>query len=130
MMLWNKSLETGILAIDEQHKELFKQADVLFDQKNADRVPQTLQFLEKYVEKHFKDEQLLHLKSRYPKLEQHKKMHSDFVSAFKKMQEEYNSDGNKLQILLKINKTVSAWLTNHIMVCDREFADYYKTQQP
>ena len=128
-MLWNKSLETGISAIDEQHKELFRQADVLFDKDNADRVPQTFQFLEEYVGKHFRDEQLLHLKTRYPKMEQHKKMHADFVADFKKMQKEYNADGNKLQILLKINKTVGDWLRNHIMAHDKEFADYYNARQ-
>ena len=127
MTLWNKTLETGISAIDEQHKELFRQVGVLFDNANADRVPQTLDFLEKYVEKHFGDEQQLHLKTQYPDKELHKKMHTEFVAAFKKMRQEYDSGGNKLPVLLKINKTVSDWLKNHIMVHDKEFAKYYKS---
>ena len=128
-MLWNKTLETGITAIDEQHKELFRQADILFDRENADRVSQTLSFLEDYAEKHFKDEQLLHLKARYPKLEEHKKMHADFVTVFKKMQKEYEDGSSKLKALLKINKTFVGWLNSHIMVHDKEFAVYYNAQQ-
>ena len=128
-MLWNKSLETGIAAIDDQHKELFRQAKILFDGSNSDRVSQTLHFLEDYVQKHFRDEQSMHIKARYPKLEQHKKMHADFVAAFKEMQKEYDSDGNQLQVLLKINKTFGDWLRNHIMVHDKEFAAYYKMRQ-
>ena len=124
--LWNKSFETGILAIDDQHKELFRQVAILFDNTNADRVPKLLDFLEKYVEKHFNDEQQLQLKSQYPNKESHKKMHIDFVTAFKKMQQEYNSDGAKLTALLKINKTIADWLRNHIMLHDKEFATYYK----
>ena len=128
-MIWNATLETGMPAIDDQHKELFRQARVLFDRENADRVTQTLDFLEKYVEKHFGDEQALHLKAQYPKLEPHKKMHAEFVIAFKKMQKEYEDEGHKLQVLLKINKTFSDWLTNHIMVHDKEFATYYNAKQ-
>jgi hemerythrin len=126
-MLWTQSLETGIPAIDTQHKELFRQVDILFDQKNKDRVPQTLKFLGEYVEKHFNDEQLLQTKSNYPKAVMHKKMHTDFVAAFKKMKQEYDADPSSLTILLKINKAVADWLKNHIMIHDREFAAYYKS---
>ena len=127
--LWNQSLETGIPAIDDQHKELFRQVGVLFDNTEADRVPQMLEFLEKYVEKHFSDEQQLHIKSQYPDRESHKKMHGDFVTAFKKMKQEYDTDGAKLTVLLKINKTVADWLKQHIMVHDKEFAKYCKTSE-
>ena len=125
-MLWNQSLETGIPAIDQQHKELFRQVDILFDQKNKDRVPQTLKFLGEYVEKHFHDEQLLQIEAQYPKASAHKKMHTDFVAAFKKMKQEYDADHDSLMTLLKINKAVADWLKNHIMIHDKEFAVYYK----
>ncbi|MDR1979295.1 MAG: hemerythrin family protein [Synergistaceae bacterium] len=126
-MLWSQSLETGIPAIDNQHKELFRQIDILFDKNNKDRVPQTLKFLGEYVEKHFRDEQLLHTQARYPKAESHKKMHSDFVTAFKKMKQEYDAGNGSLMILLKINRAVADWLKNHIMIHDKEFAAYYKS---
>jgi hemerythrin-like metal-binding protein len=126
-MLWNKSLETGISAIDDQHKELFRQVDILLDNSQQDRVTQTLKFLGAYVKKHFGDEQMLHIKSKYPKADTHRKMHVDFVDAYVKMEKEYESDStNKLQTLLKINKTVVDWLKNHIMVQDKDFATYYK----
>jgi hemerythrin len=128
-MLWNKNLETGIPAIDEQHKEIFRQADILFDRNNANRVTHTFSFLEDYVVKHFRDEQALHLKVRYPKLEQHKKMHAGFMTALEKMKEEYENSGGNLKILLKINKTFVDWLTSHIMVHDKEFTAYYNAQQ-
>jgi hemerythrin len=86
-----------------------------------------LKFLEEYVEKHFSDEQQLHLKAQYPQKEQHKKMHTDFVAAFKKMKQEYDADGAKLTVLLKINKTIADWLKQHIMVHDKEFAKHCKT---
>jgi hemerythrin-like metal-binding protein len=70
---------------------------------------------------------VLHIRTKYPKAEQHRKMHSDFVNAYVKMAKEYESDSaNKLQTLLKINKTVIDWLKTHIMVQDKDFATYYK----
>ncbi|MDR1378942.1 MAG: hemerythrin family protein [Synergistaceae bacterium] len=128
-MLWNKSLEIGIPAIDLQHKELFKQIDILSDVTQKDRVPQTLKFLEEYVRKHFNDEQAWHSRSNYPKAELHKKMHVGFVAAFEKMKHEYDSDPSNVAVLHKINKAVFDWLKTHIMVHDKDFATYYKTRQ-
>lgn len=53
-------------------------------------------------------------------------MHAAFIGAFEDLRREYDSDGGKLTMLLKINKTVAAWLREHIMVHDKEFAAYYR----
>ncbi|MDR1048245.1 MAG: hemerythrin family protein [Synergistaceae bacterium] len=128
-MLWNKNLETGVPAIDIQHKELFHQIDILSDNNNKDRFPQTVKFLGDYVKKHFADEQALHAKANYPKAEQHKKMHVEFAAAFEKMRKEYEADSLNLTILHKITKTVFDWLKTHIMVHDKEFAVFYTSKK-
>ncbi|MDR2007188.1 MAG: hemerythrin family protein [Acidaminococcales bacterium] len=127
-MIWTSSLETGIGKIDEQHKELFRQIDILMDRSKDDRVNDTIKFLGEYVVKHFTDEQGMHLASKYPKAADHKKMHTDFVAAYNRMKQEYTqaTDSNKLPVVLKINKTVMDWLKNHILIHDKEFAAYYK----
>jgi hemerythrin len=119
-------LEVDVPAIDEQHKELMRQIDILSDNGNRDRFLQTVRFLGEYVKKHFNDEQLLQSKSAYPKAEQHKKMHSDFAAAFDKMKNEYEADSENVTVLHKINKSVFDWLKNHILIHDKEFAAYYK----
>ena len=127
-MLWSKSLETGIAKIDEQHKELFRQMDILMDRGNDARIPQTLEFLAGYVVKHFNDEQIMHSASKYPKAEAHKKMHVAFVKKFRDMKKRYESDAlvNKLQTVMEINKLALGWLKEHIMIHDKEFSIYYK----
>ncbi|MDR1733058.1 MAG: hemerythrin domain-containing protein, partial [Synergistaceae bacterium] len=102
-MLWDKTLEVGVPFIDTQHKELFKQIDILSDNNNKSRFPQTLKFLGEYVKKHFHDEQELHIQSAYPKAAAHKKMHADFVAVFTKMKTEYDADNENLVVLHKIN---------------------------
>ncbi|MDR2947352.1 MAG: hemerythrin family protein [Candidatus Adiutrix sp.] len=125
-MLWSASLETGIPKIDEQHKELFRQIDILMDRSQAARIPATLEFLGKYVVKHFGDEQVLHATSKYPKAMAHKQMHIAFIAKYKEMKSEYETAGDKLTVVLNINKICVGWLKDHILVHDKEFATYYK----
>jgi hemerythrin len=129
-MLWNKSLETGIAKIDEQHKELFRAADVLVDTSQGDRVPKTLDFLKGYVAKHFSDEEVMHRLNNYPKAEAHKKLHVAFVKVFQGLYEDYHkATGSKLLVTMNINKAVIGWLKDHIMVHDKEFATFYLAKQ-
>ncbi|MDR1510653.1 MAG: hemerythrin family protein [Synergistaceae bacterium] len=126
-MLWSKSLETGINLIDEQHKELFRQVDILLDQSNENRHKEALIFLDKYIQKHFSDEQKMQADSKYPKTVQHKKFHDDYVIVFRKLKEKYLKEGPSPANNMEINKTVVGWLKDHILVHDREFATYYKS---
>jgi hemerythrin len=126
-MLWSKSLETGISLIDEQHKELFRQVDILLDQSNANRHKDSLNFLDGYIVKHFSDEQKMQMDSKYPKAVQHKKFHDDYVVVFRKLKEKYLKEGPSAANNMEINKTVVGWLKDHILVHDKEFATYYRS---
>ncbi|MDR1297080.1 MAG: hemerythrin domain-containing protein, partial [Deltaproteobacteria bacterium] len=88
-MLWNKSLETGVAKIDEQHKELFRQVDNLVDKSQAAKITDTLVFLKNYVAKHFSDEEILQRVSSYPKYEGHRKLHDDFSQAYRDLYAKY-----------------------------------------
>ena len=127
-MLWSDALETGIPKIDLQHKELFRQIDILMDRNNVDRIPGTLQCVGTYVIRHFSDEQVMHAASKYPNAEAHKKMHADFITKFKAMKKQYDEAGDKLEVILNINKMAIGWLKEHIMVQDKDFAKYYKNK--
>ena len=130
-MLWTKSLETGVAKIDEQHKELFRQADILVDRNQANRVEATLDFLKGYVAKHFADEELLQRLNSYPKAAAHRQLHVDFTKTFKELYDKYKAaPGNKLLVTMDINRIVIGWLRDHIMVHDKEFAVYYLSKHP
>ncbi|MDR2302915.1 MAG: hemerythrin family protein [Deltaproteobacteria bacterium] len=128
-MIWTKSLETGVPKIDEQHKELFKQADNLVDKTQIAKVEATLTFLKGYVAKHFSDEEILHRVSAYPKADFHKKLHEEFSKALRGLLAQYNAAPNKQPVILSINSAVVAWLREHIMKHDKEFAVYYLAKQ-
>lgn len=126
-MLWNNYYETGLPTVDEQHKELFTQLDILLDPSKKDRTKETLDFLGKYVIKHFGHEQALHAKTAYPKAAEHKKLHDDFTAAFKdlKKQLEGGGEGGALPIM-KLTKMTTDWLKDHILGPDKDFAKYCK----
>lgn len=129
-MLWSKSFETGVPLMDEQHQELFRQLDKLSDRSQADGVPQVLDFLGKYVDKHFRDEERLQLSSAYPQRLEHKKMHSDFVDSYRQLMEEYNKKtGQRGLMTLRINRIAVDWLKKHISGPDTAFAKFYLAKQ-
>ena len=129
-MLWNDSYQTGVPEMDEQHQELFRQLDILGDRTQTDRVPQVLDFLGRYVDKHFKDEERLQTASRYPGLAEHKQKHIAFVDTYKKLLDEYNRKPESQGLMtLRINRIAQDWLKTHILGPDTDFAEYYKEYQ-
>ena len=129
-MLWNKSYETGIPSVDEQHKELFKQVETLLNPANADRVRATFDFLGSYVIKHFGHEESLHAKSKYPKAAEHKKLHTDLIATYKTMKQEFAEKPGKENILaLRVSRVLADWLKEHISGADKEFGKYYQSHQ-
>jgi len=90
-MVWDKTLETGIQKVDEQHKELFRRIELLTDTKNAKRTYEMLEFLEEYVHVHFRDEEALQAQSGYPKAAQHSAYHAAFVETIRQLKKKLQS---------------------------------------
>ena len=126
-MLWVKSFETGIDKIDEQHKQLFEQVDFLLDINNVNRHREIIDFLDRYIVKHFSDEQQMHKETKYSKADAHKKMHDEFIVVFHKMKDKYLKEGPTISNNMEINKTAVGWLKDHIMVYDKEYAAFCKS---
>lgn len=122
---WTDAMLCGIPAIDEQHKELFRQIDILRDRGNKDRIPSVLRFLADYVIKHFNDEESLHLRSRYPKASGHRRLHENFVKTFTEMKAKFDSSAGDFAVLMELNNVVFDWLRGHVMKVDTDFAKYY-----
>lgn len=127
-MTWKDSLAIGIPAIDKQHRELCDQVDNLFDacsgEKGADRVKKTLDFLASYTVRHFADEEAFQQKIKYPKFQQHKAMHTEFLAQVTKLKKEATENGINITMVIKINQMISDWLINHIKGTDSDLKNY------
>lgn len=132
-MLWNNALETGVASIDAQHKELFRQVEELLNagmnQRSREKIKETMDFLETYIVKHFADEEALQKSSKYPKAITHKALHDNYVLNFTALKRKYEAEGETLNIVMMVNKSVVDWLVGHINGHDKEFAVYYKNQK-
>lgn len=127
-MTWKDSLSIGIPEIDKQHKDLCDKIDSLYDAcakgKGADEAVKILNFLESYTIRHFADEEKFQLKIQYPKYQQHKKMHDDFVKEIADLKKQLLASGTTMPMVIHINQTISGWLVNHIMQTDAELKKY------
>jgi len=125
---WDQSLETGFLAIDEQHQELFKRVNEVIEAYNVGKarqeVKKTLQFLEEYVHTHFTMEEELQLQYKYPKYKEHKEMHEYFIKQIAEIKSRYEQNGPKITVTMALNRILITWLREHILRVDKAFVDY------
>jgi hemerythrin len=129
---WNDSLATGVTAIDDQHREIFSRVQRLSDACGAGRgkeeVMKLLLFLGDYVKEHFAAEEKLQIRHAYPEYAAHKSQHTRFIADLSRLENEFKLEGATLSLVIMTNKTLTAWLVQHISKTDMEFARYLKQQ--
>lgn len=124
---WNDNLKTGIPIIDEQHQELivmlnrfgrFRCGKECFDEAFAE--------LEDFANIHFKTEEDLMVTLNYPKYEEHKTYHDEFIKTVKKFKEKIISNENIYELGEEVIKLGNDWITNHYTYDDVELVKYIK----
>ncbi len=129
---WDKSFETGIKLMDEEHFSIVVEYNVLNDLRTLyDRdvyYSVLVGFLEKYIRVHFKHEEDLQKEMLYPYSEAHKKIHKDFKDEINKYIDNYYEYNMHELDLEKLNEYIYTWLSNHILTTDMEFAECIKKQ--
>lgn len=138
MALWNSSYETGHALVDNDHKEIFGLVEEVLTSSfltRKEKVQTSLQFLAKYVVRHFANEENLMAECDYPESDAHKAEHKAFTDVATALLERFGDDGyilgentdeNSLHLSMEINKTVVGWLSKHIMGSDKKLATYYR----
>ncbi len=129
-MTWKDYFSVGIPEIDRQHKQLCDKIDELYDAcshgKGAEEALKVLDFLESYTIKHFSEEEKIQQAIQYPKYQQHKALHTDFIGQIAKLKQEMTASGATIPMVIHINQVISDWLINHIMKVDKELKNYVK----
>jgi hemerythrin len=115
---WDKSLETGNVMIDSQHKQLIKAIDDLMTAcsqgKGREQIAGTLRFLSDYTNKHFGDEEKLQQSTRYPDYINHKQLHDGFKKTVADLGARLSKEGPTISLMGQINMNVGNWLIRHI----------------
>jgi hemerythrin len=129
---WTRALATGVTVVDEQHKEIFKRVNRLSEAcsagKGREEVLNLLLFLGDYVKEHFAAEEKLQVRYGYPGYAQHKSQHTRFIADISRLATAFKTEGATLSLVIMTNKTLTAWLVQHISKTDMELADFLKEQ--
>ena len=129
---WSESYATGIELIDNQHKELVRLTNELYQacMKGNEALntvfKDAMSRMVEYVRFHFTAElELLH-RINYPQYKEHKKQHDSLIVQILDAAKEYN-EGRKF-IPNNFVRTLKDWVFSHIAVCDMIYAGYVREQ--
>jgi len=129
-IIFTKNLEVGITLIDNQHRELFKKADELFEAgkngKSKDYILKLFDFLGDYTKTHFKEEENYMQSIKYPGYESQKKAHANFIEKLGSLRNDCEKSGVNLSVILNTNQFILEWLTKHISIDDKKIGEYVK----
>lgn len=128
MLEWNDSLSVQNTTIDNQHKQLVgKLNDFLnaYDNKKSnEKLMEIFKFLSDYTKVHFRDEENLMLKYKYPGYDAQKKEHTKFISDLSNYEKELTESKSTLVLKIKTNQMLVDWLVNHIGKVDKDLGVY------
>ena len=129
-MEWADNLSVGVDTIDNQHKELINRVNQFFaalrSQSGKEETLKVLAFLSSYVVNHFRDEEAIQVRYNYPKHQEHRKLHKDFLETVKTMAADIEKNGVTSAGSTMIAMTVSNWLVNHISRQDSDIGRHIR----
>ena len=130
MFKWKEDFSVNIENIDEQHKELFRIGNFLYEivsiKDGVDRYDEIIEALHKlgdYAVYHFTFEEKMMEDNGYPKFEQHKRQHDSFISKVKSIDEE-EIDERQKKIGMDLIIFIANWIENHILKTDMEYKEF------
>lgn len=123
---WSAEMVIDEGPIDGQHQQLVTSINDLYDQIDAGeaKVGAILDYLVIYVDIHFADEERLMQLSGYPELETHRDEHRLFTAQLDGLSAAFHRGEAKVD--QKLMEFLKAWLINHIMGTDRDYAPILK----
>jgi hemerythrin len=126
-VVWDDIYSVGFEPIDNQHKELVKMTNDLFEScKQGGAVAdkaflQTIKKAADYARNHFSEEDRYMLQADYPKLNEHRKLHDDFLTTVGTAIQEFNTEKTKP---IDLARFLKKWLLTHIAEKDKQYVPY------
>lgn len=123
---WRDSYNTGIDAVDEEHKKLVDLIEAMYtsirDKEPKETVEKVLGEIVEYTQIHFNNEEALMEEKEYPELEAHKAQHRSLIEEVGEYKDRLVNDfpdGRQ-----ELYRFLREWLVNHIMESDKAFGAY------
>lgn len=131
LIKWNNSLSLRVKILDEHHRHLVTLLNKSYNaiQLNDKHIIELiLSELFDYAKYHFSTEEHLMHENNFPSLLDHEKDHNHFFYQIDELQSrlQVGESLHNIQIVVFLKE----WLTDHILVKDRELADYLLAMEP
>jgi hemerythrin len=127
---WTESMTTGVPLVDNEHKELFRQVDLLnkamMEGKGRDEIEKILKFVGDYVITHFAHEEKIMADNRCPVADANKAAHSKFIGKLMDFQKRFAQAGSSSSLAIEIHDVLKKWLIEHIHQIDTKLLDCVK----
>jgi hemerythrin len=123
---WRGEYSVHHTAIDTQHQQLFRLADDLHGAmaRGAGRqvIGDTLKCLIDYTLTHFREEEQIMVRSKYPHYVQHKAEHDALTGQVAALKGDF--DSGKISVTVETLQFLKTWLERHIRQSDHRIADF------
>lgn len=127
-MEWRDDYATGVPQVDEQHKMLFRMAEVyrdaLNDGQGASTYEELLRSLDLYARAHFGFEEGCMARHHCPAAKRNLAAHDDFVKTLARFKADYERDGFLPGSAHDLVNTIDLWLAEHICGIDAQLRRY------
>lgn len=133
VLLWDKTLETGVKRIDEQHRQLLQYIESLVvaiaEKKGEEKVKELISFLDIYVDTHFNFEHNTMKRFNFPQTAGHFDQHLRFVEKFKEKEKKYLQNGSSQKLAAEIANDLWGWFKEHICKYDKKLGVFLKVRK-
>lgn len=130
VITWKAVYETGIVALDNEHRQLIAQINRLYealrDKRSGEVLNDILAMLENYTVDHFTHEEKLMAAYGFPGLEEHRQHHGKLIEAVAQLKKSADDDtGSLAASLLKLLRN---WVLDHIVEVDKKYGAYLESR--
>ena len=128
---WNSSLDIGVEAMNREHQDLIAQmsrVERINLRGTKTEISEAFDDLITATELHFRDEEELMEKYKYPGIGFHVKLHESMLQTLQRHQEEYDR-GTWAHLPSAVFDFFRLWIATHIMIADRKYGEWITAQE-
>ena len=124
-IVWEKTWETGIKTIDDQHKHFVGIINKTYalnqDKKSKKKLGLIMADLMEYAKIHFLTEENYFEDTDYPEAEEHKKKHQELLAKATGFVNKFEKKEDVSKILDDFLNFLKDWLYNHLIEVDHKY---------
>ena len=137
MIIWTKEFETGFAKLDQQHRLLIENINLLNEMlhttnptmEELEFMVNLVDYLDGYATFHFKGEEQCMESYRCPAHAQNQQEHARFRGFIRDYKRLCEIQGFKVELLKNLHDVLSKWIKEHILKIDTQLKPCIQKQQ-